>query len=255
MYYDGYNIADEEEKRSFLMKLRMVYRREGLFVLLKKILIFTIFRIDYYLFAIDYAIFNRYFIVGNKKIQYFINIYNAVQNERVIEIPFAKEYLFKSENKDVLKIGNVLSHYFNVHHTIVDKYEKTPGVIDIDILDFNSDEKYDLIISISTIEHIGFDEPIKENGKSEKAMLKIIELLNNKGTALITVPLGYNPEIDSILKNNLINFTERHFLKRVSKWNLWKETTLEDALKYKYGSKGLTYPTANSVAFLLYKKE
>ena len=152
----------------------------------------------------------------------------------------------------MLEIGNVLSHYFNINRTIVDKYEKSTGIVNTDILDFTSNKKYDLIISISTMEHVGFDEPIKESGKSKKAMLRIVELLNSKGIAVITVPLGYNPEIDSIVKNNDINFTEKYFLKRISKFNLWQETTIEDALKYKYNSK---YPAANSVAFLLYKKE
>ena len=244
-YYDGYNTANERENESILIKLRNVYLREGLFALLKKIFIFTIFRINY-------AIFNKYFMVDGKKFGYFINAYNAVQGERVIEIPFVKKFLFKSENKEVLEIGNVLSHYFDTFHTVVDKYEKASRVINIDILDFIADRKYDLIISISAIEHVGFDEAIKESGKSKKAILKIIDLLNDRGIALITVPLGYNPEIDSILKNNEFNFTKLYFLKRVSKFNLWKETTREDALKYKYGSK---FPAANSVAFLLYKKE
>ena len=244
-YYDGYNIAGEKEKKSLLIKSKGVYERDGILVLLRKA--FT-----YALFKLNYAVFNRYFIVDGKKYHYFINSYNAVDGERVIEIPFAKEFLFKNENNDFLEIGNVLNNYFDVHHTVVDKYEKAPGIVNHDILDFISDRKYNLIISISTLEHVGFDEPIKENGKSKKAMLKVIELLNNGGTALITVPLGYNPEIDSILKNNEIHFTKQYFLKRVSKFNLWKETTLGDALKYKYGSK---FPAANSVALLLYKKE
>lgn len=245
-YSDIYNT-------SLLIKLRRVYKQEGVLTLLRAIIIrFSIYTIFFPIFKINYTIFNRYFIVDGKKMKYFININNAVQSERVIEISFARGYLLKKQYDRVLEIGNVLSHYFNIYHTIVDKYEKAPGVINVDVLDFHPDIKYDLIISISTIEHIGFDESTKEDGKSKKAMLKIIELLDSKGTALITVPLGYNPEIDYILKNNEVNFTKRFFLKRVGNFNLWKETTLNDALQYTYGSK---YPAANSVAFLLYEKE
>lgn len=144
-----------------------------------------------------------------------------------------------------------LSHYFKFKHKIVDKYEKETYVDNVDIVDFNPGEKYDIIISISTVEHIGYDEPIKEVGKSKRAIQKIIDLLNNNGIALITVPLGYNPEIDSIVRNNEIEFSKRYFLKRISRLNLWEETKLEEAMNYKYGSK---YQNANAVAFLIYFK-
>jgi hypothetical protein len=76
-------------------------------------------------------------------------------------------------------------------------------------------------------------------------------LLDNNGIALITVPLGYNPEIDSIIRNNEIEFSKRYFLKRISHLNLWKQTNLEEAMNYKYGSK---YPYANAIALLIYSK-
>lgn len=244
-YYDGYN-KDDYNKKSKLARAMNVYEKEGILAVLKKIFTFSFYKINY-------AIFNRYFIVDGKKYyRYFINLYNAVISERVIEIPFANEFLVNSQTKCILEIGNVLSHYFDINHAVVDKYEKGLGIINVDVLDLNPDKRYDLIIAISTIEHVGFDEPVKENGKSKKTVQKIIDLLDNKGIAVITVPLGYNPEIDSIIEHNEIDFTRRYFLKRVSRFNLWKETTMEDAIKCKYGSK---YPAANSVAFLLYQKE
>ena len=200
----------------------------------------------------NYLMFNKFFILDGKKYHYFINIYNSVVTERVVEIPFAKEFLSKNRGKSILEIGNVLSHYFSINHEIVDKYETNHRIINVDIIDFSTEKKYDLIISISTIEHVGFDEPHKDKGKSKKAILKIIDLLNSNGTAIITVPLGYNPEIDSIILSNEVSFTKKYFLKRVSIWNLWKETTMVDALKYKYGQK---YPAANSEAFLIFNKE
>jgi hypothetical protein len=150
-----------------------------------------------------------------------------------------------------LEVGNVLSHYLRFKHKIVDKYEKETYADNVDIIDFNPEEKYNLIISISTLEHIGYDEPIKEVGKSKGAIQRIIDLLDNNGIALITVPLGYNPEIDSIVRNNEIEFSKKYFLKRISRLNLWEETNLEEAMNYKYGSK---YPCANAIAFLIYFK-
>ncbi len=234
--------------------MKTVYRNEGLSSSVKKLLSYVINKIHvtYVIYKIDYTIFNKFFIVDDKRYRYFINTYNSVTTERVVEIPFAKEFVFKNIGKNVLEVGNVLSHYLSVNYDIVDKYEKSLHVINVDIIEFNSEKKYDLIISISTIEHIGFDETIKKIGKSKEAMLKIVSLLNINGIAVITVPLGYNPEIDSIIMNDEIRFSKKLFLKRVNKLNLWEETTMEDALKYKYGQK---YPTANAIAFLLYKNE
>ena len=244
-YYPGYNILNEKQEESKWGKLKTVYKEEGLVSLIKKITTYTIYRINY-------TIFKKFFILDGKKYHYHINIYNSVISERVVEIPFAKEFLLGKRGKSILEIGNVLSHYFSVNHEIVDKYETYPYIIAVDIIDFNPGKKYDLIISISTIEHIGFDEPNREKGKSKKAILKIIDLLNNNGIAIITVPLGYNPEIDSIIVKNEISFTKKIFLERMSILNLWKETTMEDALKHKYAQK---YPAANSVAFLIYYRE
>jgi hypothetical protein len=60
-------------------------------------------------------------------------------------------------------VGNVLSHYFSVNHDVVDKYEKAEGVINRDIIDFHPSKEYDLIISISTLEHVGWDEDISDH--------------------------------------------------------------------------------------------
>ena len=81
------------------------------------------------------------------------------------------------------------------------------------------------------------------------AMKKIISLLKPGGIAIITVPLGYNTEIDEIIKNNRILFKEKYFLERINIFNKWRSTNIERALQLKYGQR---YAAANSVAFLLY---
>jgi len=244
-YYEGYNLS-QNDGESIFHKAINTYKNDGLFALVRIVLIWGLYKLDY-------GVFNRYFNVDEERYHYFLNIYNAVVTERVVEIPFAMDFLKKNkyEGKRVLEVGNVLSHYFDFKHIIIDKYEKGTFVYNTDIVDFNSEEKYDIIISISTIEHVGYDEPKREAGKSKKAIQKIIDLLNNNGIALITVPLVYNPEIDSIVRNNEIEFSKRYFLKRISRLNLWEETKLEEAMNYKYDSK---YPAANAVAFLMYFK-
>lgn len=205
----------------------------------------------YHIYGINYSFLNRYFAIGGMKLRYFINRYNAVRSERVVEIPFALNQLGEESQSGILEVGNVLSHYRNVSYDIVDKYEVGKGIINIDILDYNPGRKYRKIISISTVEHIGFDEPVREKGKAEKAITKIYDLLEANGTAIITVPLAYNPEIDDIIKNKKIEFHKAYFMKRVGLFNLWKETTLDGALTRKHGSR---YMHTNAIALLVLKK-
>src|SRR5215216_4478266 len=81
---------------------------------------------------------------------YFFRKYNTTfLNERAVEIPIIVDFIKKYKSKRILEIGNVLKHYFNFGFDIVDKYEKYQGVVNVDIIDFNPSEKYDLIVSIS----------------------------------------------------------------------------------------------------------
>jgi hypothetical protein len=43
----------------------------------------------------------------------------------------------KYVGRNVLEVGNVLSHYFPVHHDVLDKYEKAKGVINEDVVEFS----------------------------------------------------------------------------------------------------------------------
>ena len=77
-------------------------------------------------------------------------------------------YLEKGQEiswKKILEVGNILSHYFSVNHDIVDKYEKDVDVINQDIIDYHPNKKYDLIVSISSLEHVGEDETPREPKK------------------------------------------------------------------------------------------
>lgn len=240
-YFPGYNTLSQTREGSKLSKLKHAYREDGLVPAIKKAFTYT-------LCGANYAMFNRSFSVDGARYNYFFNIYNSVVSERVVEIPFTYEFVLKNSGRRILEVGNVLSHYFPVSHEVVDKYEVGPHIFNVDIVDFDTESRYDLIVSISTMEHVGFDEPQKEGGKAKRAILKVLSLLSTNGIAVITVPLGYNPEIDSIIANGDVVFSKRYFLKRVSILNIWEETTMEDAMRFKYGQK---YPAANSVAMLV----
>ena len=111
------------------------------------------------------------FRFDGREYEYLYHPYNRTwKNERGVEIPIFRELLLKHEGKRVLEVGNVLSHYFPIHHEVIDKYEVSSGVINQDIVEFVPQDKYDLIISISTLEHVGWDEQPQKPGKLLQAI-------------------------------------------------------------------------------------
>ena len=106
------------------------------------------------------------FTFRGRPYRYFWHPYNSTwRNERAIEIPIARRFVAGIPPDKVLEIGNVLSHYGPVAHEVVDKYEQTVGVRNEDVCDFRSNKKYELILSISTLEHVGWDEEPQDETK------------------------------------------------------------------------------------------
>jgi hypothetical protein len=140
------------------------------------------------------------FLFCGRKYHYFFHAYNKTwANERTIEIPLALEMVNQNNPHETLEIGNVLSHYMKTEHTIVDKYEKRKGVLNRDVTTLDTHLKYSLIVSISTLEHVGWDEIPREPGKHRVALGKMIALLKPGGRLFVTIPLGYNPGVDQDL--------------------------------------------------------
>ena len=215
----------------------------------------------YYL--IKFKLFSKsekYFEFDGLKFRYFSAFYNSTfQNERAIEIPIALFFIKKYYEKEILEIGNVMSHYFKVNYDIVDKYEKGRKVINSDIIDFNFKNKYDLIVSISTFEHIGFDEVIRYgNVKNYKirnealviAIEKAKNLLNPEGLFIFTAPLGFNSFLDSQLVENKLELSQVFYFKRISANNEWKQVNFDEIKSIKYGQ---PYNSANGLLVGLYR--
>jgi hypothetical protein len=177
------------------------------------------------------------FRFGGKTYEYLYHMYNKTwKNERGVEIPIFRELLMQYQNKRILELGNVLAHYCPVRHDIVDKYEVAPGVISRDVVEFIPQQKYDLIISISTLEHVGWDEHPRQPGK----LLRAIEHLKERclapdGTLMASLPLGYNTYFDGLIENGQSPFTLQHFLKRISKKNYWVESDWGSCRTAPYG--------------------
>jgi hypothetical protein len=149
-----------------------------------------------------------------------------------------------AKNKQVLEVGNVLAHYYPIRHDVVDKYEQASGVINADIINYKPKVRYDLIVTISTLEHVGWDEEKKEPTKIPKAVAQLQKLLTKKGELWFSVPLGYNPHLDKLLKKNSLECDEEYLMKRVSAINDWIKSDRSIVGKVKYNA---PYGNANGI--------
>lgn len=177
---------------------------------------------------------------------YFYHSHNVTwSNERCVEIALASYFLRQYLGRSILEVGNVMSRYCPVSHQVLDKYERADSVINADIVEFNSDKKYDLILSVSTFEHIGFDDDADESSANKiiQAIASCRRLLANGGRLVLTVPLGYNPDLDDLIRFGKLGESHASFLKRTTRCE-WSEVPRATALESRYGS---PYPYGNAV--------
>ena len=126
-----------------------------------------------------------------------------------------KHYSFSSKNKWI----------------VVDRYEKFENVINEDIVEYKPEKKFDLIISVSTIEHIGIEG---DRNKAKYAIDYIVNsCLNKNGRFVFTIPIGYNEYLDKQIFNNQISFSEKHYFIKFDR-NTWLEASEDQVLDSKY---------------------
>ncbi len=178
----------------------------------------------------------RTFRFRGKDLRYCIHWYNTTfDNERAIEISLALHAMQLAAGGRVLEIGNVLAHYIPQHHDVLDKYERGGGVIHEDAASFTPAHPYDLIISLSTLEHVGFDEEPQEPLKIVQAVRNLRRCLAPGGKLLATIPVGYNPHITPLLREGSL-FDAQHYFARVSASNIFKEVSKDEALSRQFNT-------------------
>ena len=144
----------------------------------------------------------------------------------------------------------MLGHYFenNGKWEVLDKFEKASGVINEDIADFKPGMKYDYIFSISTMEHVGFDDDQIDTDKVDGAISNIESLLSDNGVFVMSDPLGYNKELDKKVLENKYSFQKIVFLKRTG-YREWMQTDKETVQDSVYDN---PYNAANALAICYY---
>lgn len=189
------------------------------------------------------------FVFQGQTLGLYYHKYNMTWvSERGLEVPIARSFVAQYPADSVLEVGNVLSHYSPVGHDILDKFERAPGVINEDIVSFQPKKSYQLIISISTFEHIGFDDDSEGSSASkiQEAVLACRKMLAASGKLVTTIPVGYNPELDELLRQEALPTTRETYLRRYAPRE-WRECPKAEALQCKYKD---PHPYANAVGVL-----
>lgn len=164
----------------------------------------------------------------------FARYNNSSLNERAVEISIANWFRSAATGR-MLEVGNVLSHYGVTGHTVLDKFEAVPGVLNRDIVDFVPDEPFDTVIAISTLEHVGWDEHPRRPPDVFRAFDVVRRCVAPGGRLLVTVPIGYNEVLDAALRAGEVALPQESWLVRVSRRNEWVETDRDHALAKAYG--------------------
>lgn len=175
------------------------------------------------------------FAWDGRPVRYFHHRYNYTWlNERAVETALAVEVLRDSAGQDVLEVGNVLGHYVPVDHLVVDKYEVAPGVLNADVADLELERRFDLIVSVSTLEHVGLDEDLKDPLKAGRAIARLQSLLKPGGRLWVTLPAGYNLDLDQQIREGEVSFTRLRALRRDDFRNRWREVPVEEVWSASY---------------------
>jgi SAM-dependent methyltransferase len=185
------------------------------------------------------------FTLGGRRLPYYRGLYaGSWRTERTVEVPVALDVAASAGGGRTLEIGNVLANYGLSGHDVVDKYEVAPGVANEDVVDLDRPGAYDLVISVSTLEHVGFDETPPDPGKLRRALEVLRTCLAPGGTLFVTLPLGYNPSVDDGIREDALGFEQAQFLRRVSRANEWVEVDGATARGERYDA---PFPKANAV--------
>jgi hypothetical protein len=148
------------------------------------------------------------------KDQHFIHPMNdTARNERAVEMTLLFRWMAEAEG-DFIEVGAVTPCYPGIQETVgipFFKCDRNPGgydvvdpndkratiakpIADVDVKGFN-------VVCISTIEHIGMADwqTITDGTASVNALRQI---LDDAKSCFVTIPLGYNSELDKWLHKN-----------------------------------------------------
>jgi len=133
------------------------------------------------------------FCFDGRTYEYFDHPHNTTRlNERAVEIPIARQWI--ADHGMDLEVGNVLGHYGHAGHWVIDRYEPGRHVENMDVFDLAS--PVTSVVSISTLEHVRWDEPQRDPDGAIRA-LEHLRCISER--LFLTVGMGYHPALDRYL--------------------------------------------------------
>ncbi len=186
---------------------------------------------------LSYKLFKsrRSFKFQKKTYYYFYHAYYRTwTNEKAVEIPIFYEILKKFKFKTVVEIGNVLSHYFHINHKIIDLDKNIHNINNQISSSFYLNKKYDLIFSISILNHLNW-QGIRSNSDILVTIIeKLKKYLTPKGKIIVSFSLSFDKDLINLLKKEKLRLSKIYCLIRTSEDNRWKEIDYQDLFNRKY---------------------
>ena len=153
------------------------------------------------------------------------------RTERGLELALAARAVAGVAPADVLEVGNVLAPAGLADgHTIVDKYEVGPGVLNVDIVDFEPDRRFRLAVCVSTLEHVGWDEEPRDPDKAGEALDRIATLADG---LFVTIPVGHHRALEDRFVTG--PFDDVVLAVRTSRTARWEPRPLAERGSIRYG--------------------
>lgn len=168
----------------------------------------------------------------------------AWRTERCVEIALGKLAIAAHRADEILEVGNVLPMAGVTGHTVVDKYEAYDGVINEDIVDFAPGRRYGLVVSLSTLEHVGWDEEPRDPGKAADALDAMSALVADTGALLVTIPVGVHRRLEQAFTRPEGPFDALSLIVKTSRLARWQAREPEGLSRFRYGA---PYACGNAV--------
>jgi hypothetical protein len=109
-----------------------------------------------------------------------------------------------------------------------------------------------LIVSISTLEHIGRDDDTNDPDKIFSVINNLRNCLSAKGLLIFSIPIGYNQSLDNNIFQGNININDKYYLQRKTKDNRWAEISEETAKLSQYN---FPYRAGNAILIAYIKND